>query len=168
MAQNEQGFYSLKVDPKRFIHRSSPNALCVYLLEASLLLCTGKSLSEALIFASTNPQYDYRLFIVHENCKLRIPAEYVVYTNCCFCFVLTFRTILVHNMFYRCCELLKKIYLYQIKPNIWNLFKVVLIELWPCLFTTKLSYAQLFKWVKLRTILFFLLFQSFNFKCNDQ
>ena len=24
---------------------------------------TGKSLSEALIFASTNPQYDYRLFI---------------------------------------------------------------------------------------------------------
>ena len=47
---------------------------------------TGKSLSEALIFASTNPQYDYRLFIVHENCKLRIPAEHVVYTNCCFCF----------------------------------------------------------------------------------
>ena len=26
---------------------------------------TGKSLSEALIFASTNPQYDDRLFIVH-------------------------------------------------------------------------------------------------------
>ena len=73
---------------------------------------TGKSLSEALIFASTNPQYDNRLFIVHENCKLRIPAEHVVYTNCCFCFVLTFRTILVHNMFCRCCELLKKIYLY--------------------------------------------------------
>ena len=28
---------------------------------------TGKSLSEALIFASTNPQYDNRLFIVHRN-----------------------------------------------------------------------------------------------------
>ena len=28
-------------------------------------------------------------------------------------FVLTFRTILVHNMFCRCCELLKKINLYQ-------------------------------------------------------
>ena len=27
-------------------------------------------------------------------------------------FVLTFRTILVHNLFCRCCELLKKIYLY--------------------------------------------------------
>ena len=40
---------------------------------------TGKSLSEALIFASTNPQHDDRLFIVHENCKLRIPEEHVVY-----------------------------------------------------------------------------------------
>ena len=47
---------------------------------------TGKSLSEALIFASTNKQYDNKLFIVHENCKLRIPAEHVVYTNCCFLF----------------------------------------------------------------------------------
>ena len=73
---------------------------------------TGKSLLEALIFASTNPQYDHKLFIVHENCKLRIPAEHVVYTNYCFCFVLTFRTILVHNMFCRCCECLKNIYLY--------------------------------------------------------
>ena len=43
---------------------------------------TGKSLSEALIFASTNPQYDDRLLIAHENCKLRIPAEHVVYTTC--------------------------------------------------------------------------------------
>ena len=77
------------------------------------MVCTGKSLSEALIFASTNPQYDNRLFIVNENCKLRIPAEHVVYTNCCFCFVLTFTTILVHDMFCRCCELLKKIYLYH-------------------------------------------------------
>ena len=76
------------------------------------MYCTGKSLSETLIFASTNPQYDNRLLIVYENCKLRIPAEHVVYTNCCFCFALTFRTILVHNIFSRCCELLKKIYLY--------------------------------------------------------
>ena len=72
----------------------------------------SKSLSEALIFASTNPHYDNRLFIVHDNCKLRIPAEHVVYTICCFCFVLKFRTISVLNMFCRCCELLKKIYLY--------------------------------------------------------
>ena len=49
-------------------------------------MCTGKSLSEALIFASTKPQYDDRLFIVHKKCELKIPAEHVVYTNCCFCF----------------------------------------------------------------------------------
>ena len=29
------------------------------------MLCKGKSLSEALIFASTNPQYDDRLLSVH-------------------------------------------------------------------------------------------------------
>ena len=29
----------------------------------TLLVCTGKSFSEALILASTNPQYDKRLFI---------------------------------------------------------------------------------------------------------
>ena len=65
-------------------------------------------MSEALIFASPNPQYDNRLLIVHKNCMLRIPAEHVVYANCYYCFVLTFRTILVHKMFCRCCELLKK------------------------------------------------------------
>ena len=43
-------------------------------------------MSEALIFASTKPQCDDRLFIVHENFKLRIREEHVVYTNCCFCF----------------------------------------------------------------------------------
>ena len=51
-----------------------------------VMTITDKSLSEALIFAINNPQYDDRLFIVHENCKLRIPAGHVVYTNCCFCF----------------------------------------------------------------------------------
>ena len=34
---------------------------------------------------------------------------------------------------------------YQIKPNSQNIFMAVFIDLWPCLFTTKLSYAQLFK-----------------------
>ena len=47
---------------------------------------TGKSLSEALIFASTNPQYDDRLFIelqvkyVHENSKLK-PGENMLCTE---------------------------------------------------------------------------------------
>ena len=61
---------------------------------------TGKSLSEALIFASTNPQYDNRLFIeftssVHENSKLRTCCVHKLF----FVFVLTFRTFYVHNMF---------------------------------------------------------------------
>ena len=50
--------------------------------KAFIIVSTGKSLSEALIFASTNPQYDDRLFIDHENCNLRIPAGHVEYINC--------------------------------------------------------------------------------------
>ena len=41
------------------------------------VICTGKFLSEALIFLSINPQYDDRLFIKlqgHENYKLK-PGE---------------------------------------------------------------------------------------------
>ena len=62
---------------------------------------TGKSLSEALILVATNPQYDPRLFI-----ELRVQymkttsSEHVVYTNCFF--VLTFKIIYVHNMFWAC------------------------------------------------------------------
>ena len=49
---------------------------------------TGKSLSETLIFASTDPQYDDRLFIelstssIDENSKLRTWGEHVVIRNC--------------------------------------------------------------------------------------
>ena len=34
---------------------------------------------------------------------------------------------------------------YQIKPDCQNIFKVVFIDLWPCLLTTKLSYPQQIK-----------------------
>jgi hypothetical protein len=62
-------------------------------------LCTGKSLSEALIFASTNPQNDKRLFIELQVQYMKITSsEHVMYINCFF--VLTFRTIYVHNMFW--------------------------------------------------------------------
>ena len=45
--------------------------------------CTGKSLSEALIFASTNPQYDDRLFIELQVQYMKIPrGEQIVYRNC--------------------------------------------------------------------------------------
>ena len=41
-------------------------------------MVTGKYLSEALILASTNPQYDDRLFI-----ELRVQySEHVVYIDC--------------------------------------------------------------------------------------
>ena len=49
---------------------------------------TGKSLSEALIFASTNPQYDNRLFIELQAQYMKIPisesaVEQFLYTTCC-------------------------------------------------------------------------------------
>ena len=47
---------------------------------------TGKSLSEALIFGSTNPQYDDRLFFELQVQYMKIPSqiwgESVVYRNC--------------------------------------------------------------------------------------
>ena len=49
------------------------------LLVRKLTFFTGKSVSEALIFASTNPQYDDRL---NKNCKLRTCLEHVVHINC--------------------------------------------------------------------------------------
>ena len=58
---------------------------------------TGKSLSEALILAPTNPQYDDRLFIeLRVQYKKITSSVHVVYTNCFF--VLTFKTIYVHIM----------------------------------------------------------------------
>ena len=39
------------------------------------LLCTGKSLSEARICASTNPQYDDRLFIELQVQYMKIPSS---------------------------------------------------------------------------------------------
>ena len=63
----------------------------------NFLPLTGKSLSEALILRSPNPQYDKRFFI-------DLPVQYmktkssVVYTNCfAFVFVLTFRIGLIQN-----------------------------------------------------------------------
>jgi hypothetical protein len=61
---------------------------------------TGKSFSEALILASTNPQYDKRLFIdLPVQYMKTTSSEAVVYINCFFVFVLTFKTIYAHNMF---------------------------------------------------------------------
>ena len=42
---------------------------------------TGKFLSEALIFASTNPQYDYRLFIELQVQYMKIPSSNMLFTE---------------------------------------------------------------------------------------
>ena len=66
-------------------------------------LCfTGKSLSEALIFASTNLQYDDRLFIELKIQYMKIPSSNLGRTCCVQKLFLTFRTIFVHNMFSPC------------------------------------------------------------------
>ena len=54
--------------------------------------CTGKSLSEALIFASTNPQNDDRLFIELQVQYTKIPSSNLGRTCCVQKLILTFRT----------------------------------------------------------------------------
>ena len=59
---------------------------------------TGKSLSEALIFVSTNRQYDNRLFIELHVKYTKIPRSNLGRTCCVQKLFLTFRTIFVHNI----------------------------------------------------------------------
>ena len=63
---------------------------------------TSKSLSKALIIASTNPQYDDRLFIELQVKYMKIPSSNLGRTCCVQKLFLTFRTIFVHNMFSPC------------------------------------------------------------------
>ena len=65
------------------------------------ILDTGKSFSEVLIFASTNPQYDDRLFVELQVQYMKIASSEHAQTVLCtqIVFVLTFRTIYVSNMF---------------------------------------------------------------------
>ena len=53
-------------------------------------------MSEALIFASTNPQYDDRLFIELQVQYMKTPSLNLVRTCCVHKLFLTFRTIFVH------------------------------------------------------------------------
>ena len=64
---------------------------------------TGKWSSEALIFASTNPQYDNRLFFESPVQYMKIPSsEHVVYTNCSEC---KKQTICEQSMFWECFDI---------------------------------------------------------------
>ena len=87
----------------------SPFSVVILLMEFH----TGKSLSEAFILTSTNPQYDKRLFA-------DLPVQYMKTTSsehgenmlCTqfFLFVLTFKTIYAYNMFSLCSELVVFMY----------------------------------------------------------
>ena len=63
---------------------------------------TGKSLSEALIFETTNPQYGDRLFIELQVQYMKIPSSNLGRTYYVQKLFLTFRTIFVHIMFFLC------------------------------------------------------------------
>ena len=71
-------------------------------LDDQLLSLSGKSLSEALIFASTNPKYDNWLFIELQVLYMKISSSNLGRTRCVQKLFLTFRTIYVHNRFSPC------------------------------------------------------------------
>ena len=84
---------------------SFKNRIDFYALICSLVgKLTGKYFSEALILASTNPQYDKRLFIELQIQYMKIASsehgENMLFTQ--IVFVLTFRTTYVHNMLSPC------------------------------------------------------------------
>ena len=60
-------------------------------------------MSEALIFASTNPQYDNRLFIELPLQYMKIPSS--EYEENMFCTQIGFKTTYINNMFFPCSEL---------------------------------------------------------------
>ena len=59
-------------------------------------------MSEALIFASTNPQHDDRSFIELQVQYMKIPSSNLGRTCCVQKLFVTFGTIFVHNMFSPC------------------------------------------------------------------
>ena len=63
---------------------------------------TCKYMSEALNFASTNPQYDDRLFIELQVQYMKIPSSNLWRACCVQKLFLTFRTIFVYHMFSPC------------------------------------------------------------------
>ena len=68
--------------PIKVVTSKTKQILC-YWHEKKLPAYSGKSLSEALILGSTNPQYDKRLFIdLQVQYMKTTSSEHVVYTNC--------------------------------------------------------------------------------------
>ena len=78
----------------------------------SIQIRTGKSLSEAFILTSTNPQYDKNCSLIYQFNTWKQQAQNMGRTCCAhkLVFVLTFRTIYAHNMFSPCSELVVFMY----------------------------------------------------------
>ena len=72
-----------------------------------IALLINKSLLEALIYASTNPKYDKRLFIdLPVQYMKTTSTEHVVYINCFEC--QNEKTIYVLSLYFSCTELLNQ------------------------------------------------------------
>ena len=70
--------------------------------EKYIIIGTGKSLSEAFVFASSNPQYDGRLFFELQVQYMKTSSSNLGRACCVQKLFLAFRTIFVHNMFSPC------------------------------------------------------------------
>ena len=66
------------------------------------MVCTGKYLSEAFIFSSTNPQYNDSCSLNYKFNTWKFLAQNMGRTCCIQKLFLTFRAISVHNMFSPC------------------------------------------------------------------
>ena len=73
---------TLKTGPRKVVTSKTKKILC-YWHEKKLPAYTDKSLSEALILGSSNPQYEKRLFIDSPVQYMKTTSsEHVVYTDC--------------------------------------------------------------------------------------
>ena len=99
-------------------------------------LYLGKSLSEALILASSNPQYDNRLFIELQVQYMKIPN--LGRTCCVQKLFLTFRTIFVHNMFSSCSA--KRRAFDKDLPVKENVLKIFCVFIWQSIYLSKSNF----------------------------
>ena len=94
----EIGMVSVSVDLKSSLLVMKTTSTAVYKIETLVQVNLSQRL---LFFASTNPQYDDRLFIELQVQYMKIPSSNLGRTCCVQKLFLTFRTIFVH-MFSPC------------------------------------------------------------------
>ena len=109
-------------------------------------------MSEALIFASTNPQYDNRLFFDSPVHYMTIPSsEHVVDTNCFFCFDSQSNLCTQHvlSLEFSCTELVIQWTIFcglfetrisasekdlPVTANVYQIFIFIKISVWKCIY----------------------------------